>query len=262
MATKKSTKAAGEKKASARKGTTSKDETTEGEATSAEAVKVEAATADAATAEATEEATDEEKPKKLTGAAADAAKILEAENKAARIAELAESLLDSRSSVATKAARILHEIVMVQPDTLVSQVERFARGLTSKHKRVVQTSADALPAIAKIAPARVAKHLDVLKESFEPAILDGKDGLVRTFANLCTASVAYQKRLEPVLTLALETADGKSLLRWSEIVLPALKGEPHARARSVVEDRLDRIPRAIAQQIASTMNFKLRVRYR
>ncbi|MFK8003850.1 MAG: hypothetical protein AB8H86_30080 [Polyangiales bacterium] len=260
MATKKSTKAAGEKKASARKATTSKDATTEGETKAVDAdVKAEAAEA----AEAAEgAAVPPEKPKKLTGAAADAAKILEAENKAARIAELAESLLDSRSSVATKAARILHEIVAEQPDTLVSQVERFARGLTSKHKRVVQTSADALPAIAKIAPARVAKHLDVLKESFEPAILDGKDGLVRTFANLCTASVAYQKRLEPVLTLALETADGKSLLRWAEIVLPALKGEPHARARSVVEDRLDRIPRAIAQQIASTMNFKLRVRYR
>lgn len=254
MATKKSTKAAGEKKASARKGTTSKDAKTEAEAKAVDAdVKADAA-------EGAAEAP--EKPKKLTGAAADAAKVLEAENKAARIAELAESLLDSRSSVATKAARILHEIVAEQPDTLVSQVERFARGLTSKHKRVVQTSADALPAIAKIAPARVAKHLDVLKESFEPAILDGKDGLVRTFANLCTASVAYQKRLEPVLTLALETADGKSLLRWAEIVLPALKGEPHARARSVVEDRLDRIPRAIAQQIASTMNFKLRVRYR
>ena len=277
MATKKSTKAAGEKKASARKGTTSKDETTESEATPVDAPEAKADTSDATSTEAATTATttaedaatdegapveDPDKPAKLTGAAAAAAKILKAENKSARIAELAEGLLDSRSSVATKAARVLHEIVLVQPEALVSQVERFARGLTSKHKRVVQTAADALPAIAKIAPARVAKHLDVLKESFEPAILDGKDGLVRTFANLCTASVAYQKRLEPVLTLALETANGKSLLRWSEIVLPALKGEPHARARSVVEDRLDRIPRAIAQQIASTMNFKLRVRYR
>ncbi|MEM6954751.1 MAG: hypothetical protein AAF411_18715 [Myxococcota bacterium] len=210
--------------------------------------------------EAPEEA--EAKPAKKTGAAAEAEAILASETPAPRIAELAEALLDSRSSVATKAARVLHEIVATQPEATVLHVERFARGLRSKHKRVVQTSADALPAIAKIAPARVAKHLDILKESFEPAILDGKDGLVRTFANLCTASVAYQKRLEPVLTLALETANGKSLLRWAQIVLPALKGEPHARARSVVEDRLDRIPRSLAQQIASTMNFKLRVRYR
>ena len=85
---------------------------------------------------------------------------------------------------------------------------------------------------------------------------------MRTFANLCTASVAYQKRLEPVLTLALEICDGKTLLRWSELVLPALKGEPHARARAVVEDRLDRIPRSIAQQIAQSLGVKLRVRYR
>jgi hypothetical protein len=125
----------------------------------------------------------------------------------------------------------------------------------------VQASADALPAIARIAPAKVARHLEILKAAYEPAILDGRDGLVRTFAALCTASVAYQKRLEPSLTTALERADGKTLLKWSRIVLPALKGEPHARARGVVEARLYRIPRAVAQQIAEFLKIKLRVRY-
>ena len=201
-------------------------------------------------------------PKSGGGSAAEAARILGQENPAPAIAEQCELLLDSRRTVATKAARVVHEIVNEKPDLLVSHVEKFARGLTVKPKRVVQTSADALPAIAKISPARVAKHLPTLKEAFEPTLADGKDGLVRTFANLCTASVAYQKRLEPILTHALEGCNGKTLLRWSEIVLPALKGEPHARARSVVEDRLDRIPRSIAQQIANNLGFKLRVRYR
>ena len=204
----------------------------------------------------------EELDSKRSGSAAEADRIIESELAASGIAEQAELMLDTRRTVATKAARILHEVVAQKPDLLVSHVEKFARGLTSKQKRVVQTSADALPAIAKISPARVAKHLPTLKEAFEPTLADGRDGLVRTFANLCTASVAYQKRLEPILTHALEGANGKTLLRWSEIVLPALKGEPHARARAVVEDRLDRIPRAIAQQIANNLGFKLRVRYR
>lgn len=201
-------------------------------------------------------------PKSGGGAAGEAARILDQENPAAAVTEQCELLLDPRRTVATKAARVVHEIVNEKPELLVSHVEKFARGLTAKPKRVVQTSADALPAIAKISPARVAKHLTTLKGAFEPTLADGKDGLVRTFANLCTASVAYQKRLEPILTHALEGANGKTLLRWSQIVLPALKGEPHARARSVVEDRLDRIPRSIAQQIANNLGFKLRVRYR
>jgi len=208
------------------------------------------------------ETTTEAKPAKLKGAAAAAAKILDGEDVAASVAEQAELLLDSRSTTATKAARTMSEIIGQQPELAVPHVDKFAKGLTSKQKRVVQTSADALPAIAKIAPARVAKHLDTLKAAFEPTLHDGKDGLVRTFANLCTASVAYQKRLEPVLTLALKGADGKTLRRWSQIVLPALKGEPHARARAVVEERLDRIPRSIAQQIAQDLGVKLRVRYR
>ncbi len=201
-------------------------------------------------------------PKAKTGASKLAAEILAAEDAAPQVAEQADLLLDSRSTTATRAARVLHEFVAEHAELLSPHVEKFAKGITSKHKRVVQTSADALPAIARIAPARVAKHLDTLKTSFEPTNADGKDGLVRTFANLCTASVAYQKRLEPVLTLALEGCDGKTLLRWSEIVLPALKGEPHARARAVVEERLDRIPRSIAQQIATKLGVRLRVRYR
>ncbi|MEZ4326283.1 MAG: hypothetical protein R3B40_13770 [Polyangiales bacterium] len=190
-----------------------------------------------------------------------AAAIIAADAPLPLVQEQGALMLGTSATSAVQAARLLHELVEHKPELVVSLAEKFARGLTSKHKRVVQTSADALPAIARIAPAKVARHLELLKNSYEPAILDGRDGLVRTFAALCTASVAYQKRLEPSLTTALERADGKTLLRWSRIVLPALKGEPHARARGVVEARLYRIPRAIAQQIADFLKIKLRVRY-
>lgn len=192
---------------------------------------------------------------------AQAAAIIASDAPLPLVQEQGALMLGSSVTSAVQAARVLHELVDHKPELVVSLAEKFARGLTSKHKRVVQASADALPAIARIAPAKVARHLELLKSSYEPAILDGRDGLVRTFAALCTASVAYQKRLEPSLTTALERADGKTLLRWSRIVLPALKGEPHARARGVVEARLYRIPRAIAQQIADFLKIKLRVRY-
>jgi hypothetical protein len=195
------------------------------------------------------------------GSAKAAAELLGAPDVSARVAEMAEQLLDERATVSTKAARVLHEVLQAQPELLGPHVDKLAKGITASNKRVVQLAADALPAVAKIAPARVAKHLELLKRSFEPAIEAGRDGLVRTFANLCIASVAYQKRLEPVLTLALQGADGKTLQRWSEIVLPALKGEPHARARAVVEDRLDRIPRRYATEIATALGIRLRVRY-
>ena len=254
MAAKKSTKSSSTKKAAKSASPPAKT------ATGKTGGKGKKAKASAKSKASASDATKAAKPK--TGASKIAAEILASEDVAPRVAEQAELLLDSRSTTATRAARVLHELVAEHADLLSPHVEKFAKGIGSKHKRVVQTSADALPAIARIAPARVAKHLDTLKASFEPTTVDGKDGLVRTFANLCTASVAYQKRLEPVLTLALEGCDGKTLLRWSEIVLPALKGEPHARARAVVEERLDRIPRSIAQQIATKLGVRLRVRYR
>ena len=210
------------------------------------------------------EAPDEKPNKKAAsgGASGVAQKILWDESPQSKIAEHGETMMEGPRTAATQSARVLSEVIVEKPELVVPLVAKFAKGVSSSNKRVVQTSAEALPAIARIAPARVARQLEVLKASFEQANDVGKDGLVKTFAALCTASVAYQKRLEPVLTLALNGADGKTLLAWSQIVLPALKGEPHARARAVVEGRLDLIPRAYAQQIADFLGIKLRTRYR
>jgi hypothetical protein len=170
----------------------------------------------------------------------------------------AVALEDERETAANHAARLMQELAELKPELLVPLIERFARLVANKNKRVVSTSASALAPLSRIAPAKVAKQLSVLTQNWEHTTEEGKDGLVRTFAGLCTASVAYQKRLEPALARALGEAEPKLLIRWTEIVLPALKGEPHARARAVVEERLPSIPRPQAQKIADFLGIKLR----
>jgi hypothetical protein len=170
----------------------------------------------------------------------------------------AVALEDDREATANQAARLIQELADIKPELLVPLIERFSRLLISKNKRVVASSATALAPLSRIAPAKVAKQLPLLTQNWEHTTEEGKDGLVRTFAGLCTASVAYQKRLEPALARALGEAEPKLLIRWTEIVLPALKGEPHARARAVVEERLPNIPRPQAQKIADFLGIKLR----
>jgi hypothetical protein len=196
-------------------------------------------------------------PKALSGAGAVAAGIV-AELQTTQITTLGGQLVDDRPATATQAARVLEEVLAIKPEMLVTIIDRFVAGVLGENARVVQTCAAALPHMARLAPARVARHLQLLTDSFSAASPLGKDGLVRTFAALCSASVAYQKRLEPVLDLALGQADPKTLVRWTEIVLPALKGEPHARARSVVEARVADLPRPIAQKLADFLGIKLR----
>ena len=198
-----------------------------------------------------------------TGAAGPTPPALLSEPNAAQLlAAQGEQMLDARNTVANAAAKIVGDVLVLRPEMVVPLVDKFAKGIASKHKKVVQVAADALPQIAKVAPARVARHLELLKSSFAECSEEGQDGLVRTFAALCIASVAYQKRLEPVLTEALAGAEGKTLLRWTQTVLPALKGEPHARARAVVEARLDALPKPVAQPIADFLGIKLRPRQR
>jgi hypothetical protein len=195
--------------------------------------------------------------KPATGAGA-VASALVADPQPAQITTLGMQLLDDRPTTSTQAARVLEEVLAQKPALLVPLIDRFVLGILGENPRVVQTCAAALPAMARLAPARVARHLPSLTESFHTATPAGRDGLVRTFAALCSASVAYQKRLEPVLDIALGQAEARSLVTWTEIVLPALKGEPHARARSVVERRVYELPRPLAQKLADFLGIKLR----
>jgi hypothetical protein len=186
------------------------------------------------------------------------AQELIAANDAQAVLRHAVGLEDEREATANQAARLVQELAEAKPELLVPLIERFGRLLVSKNRRVVASVAGALAPLSRIAPAKVAKQLPVLTQNWEHTSDEGKDGLVRTFAGLCTASVAYQKRLEPALARALGEAEPKLLIRWTEIVLPALKGEPHARARAVVEERLPSIPRPQAQKIADFLGIKLR----
>jgi hypothetical protein len=185
----------------------------------------------------------------------DAARIIDSNDPNAVLA-LGDGM--SSEKLVNATCKTVDDILAAKPDLLVGLVDRFVVLIASPHKRTIQSVALALPVMARVAPARVARHLQALTERFEETNEVGKDGLVSTFAALCMASVAYQKRLEPVLDVALSTADAKTLQRWAEIILPSLKGEPHARARAVVEGRLPALPRVMAQPIATFLGIKLR----
>jgi hypothetical protein len=196
-------------------------------------------------------------PKKKGGSAEVAAQIV-AGTAEPGLAHYARALEDENPNTASQAARILEELVGLKPVLCAPHIERFVRLLSSGNARVVQTSASALPALARVAPAKVARHLDRLRNSYDAATDVAKEGMVRTFVALCVASVAYQRRVVDVLEKALRGAEPKTLVRWTEIVLPALKGEPHAQARAVVEQRLPEIPRPQAEKIADFLGIKLR----
>jgi hypothetical protein len=192
------------------------------------------------------------------GVGSEAALAIVSASDAHAVAMHVENLLGDKPNAIANSARLLDELVVLKPELLSPSIDKLVLAVTSSSKRAVLTAAAALPVMAKLAPARVARHLPALTDRFIQASDVGKDGLVSTFAALCTASVAYQKRLEPVLEIALSSAEPKTLQRWTEVVLPSLKGEPHARARAVVEQRLYIIPRPVAQPIAAFLGIKLR----
>jgi hypothetical protein len=197
------------------------------------------------------------KQKKPGGAAAIAAGIVAGTAEPA-LDHYARSLSNDKPSAATRAARVFDEVAALKPALLVPYIERLVALLQSDQKRVVRTSAKVLPLLVETAPAKVARHLERLVESY-PSVSDvGKDGLVRTYAALCATSIAYQKRLIDVIVRALGEVEAPKLEAWARLVLPVLKGEPHAEARAVVERRVEEIPRPEARKVAEFLGVKLR----
>ena len=197
-------------------------------------------------------------PKKKAVSAADIAAELLAGTAEPPLIYYARALEDENAHHAAVAARVFEELIAQKPEVCAPHIERLVRGLSSVHPRVVQAAALALPVLAKVAPAKVARHLERLLGGFAAASEVAKDGMVRTFVALCVASVAYQRRVIDVLEAALTGADPKTLPRWTELVLPALKGEPHAQARAAVERRINDIPRPQAEKIAEFLGIRLR----
>ena len=170
------------------------------------------------------------------------------------------NLSDPKDHTAQQAARVVEELANLKPELLAPHIEALVTHLGSATSPRARCGAHCLPLLARVAPAKVAKHLKTLQGMFPAASDIAKDGLVRTFVALCVASVTYQKRLIDNFELALRTADSKQLTPWTEHILPALKGEPYAQARGVVEQRLSdpALPRPVAQRVADLLGVKLR----
>jgi len=175
--------------------------------------------------------------------------------------EVVAKLSDDKDSVALQAAQTLSELADQKPELLTPHIETLIKALHAERAQIAQSATHCLPILARGTPAKVAKHLKIMQGAFPNASELAKDGLVRTFVALCVASVTYQKRLIENFEFALQTADAAQLPVWVEHILPALKGEPYAQARSVVEKRLydPELPRPVAQHVADLIGVKLRV---
>jgi len=167
--------------------------------------------------------------------------------------------LEVEGRAASLAARVVEEVIQHKPQLGAPHIGRLVKILVNGPARGAQSAAVVLPTLAKVAPAKVARHLELLREGFGNASDPAKDGMVRVFVALCVASVAYQRRVIDVLEKALASAEPKTLVSWTELALPALKGEPHAQARTIVEQRLYELPKPQAQRIADFLGVKLRV---
>ncbi len=191
------------------------------------------------------------------GSAAIAERIIHDQDNACLLA-YARQLEHARDAMIVKAARVLDEVVSRQPELGTGVISALVEGLFSTHARVVQMSAHTLPSVARVSPAKVAKHLNELHKGFQMASDVAQDGIIRTYVALCLASVSYHRKLEGVFQLLLKDAAPPRLAAWADLLLPAIKGEPHASCRDIVEGRLGQLPHHWAQQIADCLGIRLR----
>src|SRR5690606_2692608 len=75
------------------------------------------------------------------------------------IAELGDDLVSGKKALVTSAARVIDALLEREPEAVVPIIDRFVKAVGGDDKRAAQTAAAALPIMARVAPARVARHL-------------------------------------------------------------------------------------------------------
>ncbi|MCB9707848.1 MAG: hypothetical protein H6714_03515 [Myxococcales bacterium] len=192
------------------------------------------------------------------GSAAIAERIIHEQDNTCLLA-YARQLGHERGATMIMAARVLEEVVSKRPEFGTGIISALVDGLFSSHPRVVQMSANTLPCVTRAAPAKVAKHLTRINERFCAACEVAQEGIIRTYVALCLASVTYHRKLEAVFQSILRDAAPPQLAVCADLLLPALKGQPHASCRDIVEGRLGDLPQDWAQKIARGLGIKLRM---
>ncbi|MDD9942613.1 MAG: hypothetical protein OXU20_16350 [Myxococcales bacterium] len=176
--------------------------------------------------------------------------------------ELAATLrtLSGPEPIPVDVAAIVERAMAEHPKALASFIPRLVQLMYCEEQAVAQACARALPALTKVTPAKVGKHIATLSDGFIGASDTAKQGTVDTFVGLSAASVAYQKRVIGTLVAALREAELDIMVSWATAMLPTLKGEPYAAARSQVEARLAQMPRQQGQEIARRLGITYRGR--
>ncbi|QQR90150.1 MAG: hypothetical protein IPJ88_18755 [Myxococcales bacterium] len=186
-----------------------------------------------------------------------AEQIVESGDKVA-MKSLADDLIVSSTAKINHAAEILDLVLAKKIELGASIADALVKALLGKNRKASSMALVRLPELARSAPAKVAKHLALLQSAFETSPSTVQEGIVQIYITLCTASITYQRKLEKTFHKLMENANDKQLLCWAESLLPALKGEPHASTRSIVEARIPELSKSNAKKLADILGIKLR----
>ena len=194
--------------------------------------------------------------KQAQDAASVAAKLSQAGRKEDLLPYLDTMATDDAS--AEQAAQVIALIASTTPNLLTGNVPRLIPLLYAEREAISTVGATCLEALTKEAPAKVAKHLDKLREGFDRASSTARDGTIRILVGLCRASVVYQHRVIDLLDRALAEVDDHTLVDWARLMLPSLKGEPHFQARERVTSRLATLSsKPAAAELAEFLGVRL-----
>lgn len=174
------------------------------------------------------------------------------------IKALADDLIATSTAKVNHAAEVIDAVLEKNIELGVHIADALVRALIGKNRKAAAMAQSRLPELSRNAPAKVAKHLAMLQNAFKDASAAVQDGIVEIYLVLCHASITYQRKLEQSFHELMRNANDKQLLVWAEIILPVLKGEPHASTREIIEARIPELTKNNAKKLADILGIKLR----
>ena len=132
------------------------------------------------------------------------------------ILEIVGGMKSGNRAVANDCVKVLYEIGQRKPELISAFADDFITALSEKNNRIIWGSMTALAYIAPIEPKALFVRLPEIIAAYKKGSVITVDNSISVFANLCSASAAYQQRIFPLLLEHLSHCRAKEIPQHAE----------------------------------------------
>ncbi|MCA9348964.1 DUF1617 family protein [Candidatus Saccharibacteria bacterium] len=156
------------------------------------------------------------------------------------VKELINNIKSASKAIRHDSIKVLYEVGDRKPELIANYTNVFIDLLVSKDNRMQWGAMTCLASIAKVNPAELYKHIDMLEKAANVGSVITRDNYIRLLVNIARVTECYDEATQKIL-MQLLSAPENQLPMYAEMVKDAFQPNDTKQFTEVLKERLSKI---------------------